>query len=704
MAERKQVRPLPGPEPLYVSNFIPDNFAPARLDTSASDKLRNLQRAVGIVGAALNVKEELMKEDPEAKRQRELDELAKYQRWRGSVTTDEFMAKTRSGEVPWTENPRITELVQREYGKNLSIQMHESIIKDIDDGKIDLTSPDLNVERLYLEKAAPYLQKLESSPLATLAFRKGMDSGSAKMKELYHERRGQAVVQYQENKALEAFRNHYKQAAAQGLAPEDAAIGARRIYKDAGPIDNGGVLGLKFPDIDRIHMSELDLMARDPAMAKYVIPALTRDRVSVDGGKALPSYLNTPKWSRQAASMVETAQKTIDTADHQQQMIKIAEQNKQIFLEGGKYNRWSQIQDVTVTGPYGSTTTYSAADQKKHAIALAEQELKQKHGENLSLGDLAELYADAGVENTKWTGALEEAYAAGMVAAQSTKTASPDQLQKLDEAISLYSSLAARVPSYINKGLSAEAKSFYQFAYGMKRIDFSNEVIAAKWRSYMERTNEGKVVSVPAEDVTNEIKKYTTANRTWTQAMLTGGGEIENVDDVAVEIYDEVKVLVNTGMKTDKAVELVMNNINKRGVIVNGNYVPSDGFLQKEDTPLIQGYLSALWDKYGTQIKAESIWDVNGPEDLIIRKGPYRRWGIYTKDGMEVIIIPDDKAPPGIGPDRQPKRQYISEKMIRDWRQQKHDENLKRIMKKRDEPMIKPPHKYLQDLFGMEGE
>lgn len=637
---RKQVRPLSGPEPLIVSNFIPDHYFRPRPQTDHIAKLRILQQAVGVFGSAASAFGKLGQESPQARQQRELSELAEAEKLRASMTSDAYIEAVKSGQIPIHPDSRVGNFFQQEYGRTLVQSQMQKLQDEINSGSFkDINDPHFNPEATLLKRMAPVWASVQGLPHAQIQAGRAIHKARQALINQRNERRGKAARQAMQSAVYNRFVEGLNSAGAEGLRGDILLERMREMWKNAGPPSEDGLFGLTKPEIDEQHLNALATVA--PKYPELVIGQLQARRQDVrDPGNKLPSYLETPRHIAKARQILGAAQKAADAAEINAQRLDLRKKNSELFRGSSPFFR--SIQSTTLSGKYGTTQQYTESQQKQEAIAESFRTMAEETGRLPSSEEMLSLYNRADEPNAAWIAQLENGYASITSELASGKL-DQSAMARASQSIDLYLELArsSNGHEYIQRHLKTpEARRFFKFAFGMSRFgNFSTESIVRLWSSAL-TTNPDTIRRITLPEVEKHLELQTGS---WWDIFSS----IDNKSAVAKQITDEVSVLVRSGMPLETAVKFISNQMNKTLTVINDWAVPSDGFLTKEHEPYINDRLKAVWKEFKNQIIAGSSFsDTDDWTDLSLKPGPYRTWYIVRKeDGLPIDVVLEGAEP-----------------------------------------------------------
>jgi hypothetical protein len=164
MKKRVQVRDLEAPERIQPAPVQSDTYAkPA--PPPINNNLEQLAKGLGVFASAMT---SLGRKHAAEEEQRiKLQQLADYEQWKASVSSDEHLDAIRSGSLPINVDKILDSVVKKDSAELEAGKLASEIDADIP--QAGLGSQGFDADAYVRQKAAPYVSRLSGDP-RTMAY------------------------------------------------------------------------------------------------------------------------------------------------------------------------------------------------------------------------------------------------------------------------------------------------------------------------------------------------------------------------------------------------------------------------------------------------------------------------------------------------------------------------------------------------------
>lgn len=334
-----------------------------------------------------------------------------------------------------------------------------------------------------------------------------------------------------------------------------------------------------------------------------------------------------------------TAAKERKAKEYAQTLAEQQEQNqKTSILSAQAYpalitGQGMNIQPRTYVAKDGSTTVYSAEDQRKDAAEVLQRQIDQQFAgwktdpvkAQQKLAAEVHLYGQNGIKNKDWENQLKN----GPAAATTPTAAGGDIPPALSQSFKLYQDLRAASPTLLQKHLDDRSQKFFEIARVAKETGLGaddRQALALAARATQDKSWDQSMPDQSKRDTMDQVKRQLTGF-----LGIGGLGNTTNADEVAGKVTEAAWVLhKGLGIPMDKAIEQAAPGVKATYAKVNGNAVfIGDRSVPQNFEDLANQYVDRYWEQNQAALEKQHIskgdltlFSVNGtPNWTIIPRG-----------------------------------------------------------------------------------
>jgi len=722
MANRVQVRDLPKPEQIQSQPIKGDTFTGTWAPPDVSHKYNMLSKGLSVFGglakAGINMAAQAHAEHEKAAKE---EALRAYQVWRSSTTNVEQVEAIRNGTVPFYTDPYINSVVKRDYGAMEAQALAREIQEERNGNKVPFHATDFNVERYLLQKAAPYVKRLQKDTEAITSFRKGLDQLRRSLKNEHAEMRGKAFRQHTKDITYRNFDAIIEDGVANNRDPEEIMTAIRKLYRSQGPRQEGGSLGLRYGEMDEVLLDILEEKSKDPRYANY-IGALLRQKREDPNGMHIGSLADNSRHRKQVQRIQKQAHDAVINHHKELGIAKYrAKMVDAIQRKDGSHNMPDLKEPIHSKDEKGNIrihgyAEYSADAARKDAILHLRSNWAHLPEEQQFEREF-NLFVQNGLKHDLWVPKMKQAVAGFLntYVQNQGKEFSPDQLALIQEQAQLYAKIKYERGNgaYWDKHLDKKTRDFFELYHTATRYGGMDPKTAAATVAQI-YGNQGDL-SYDRVDRAKIKDLVLSSGRTWSEYLF----EDNSPEGATVNVGEQPGLMHQIGALADlykrlgnlsdeEAIEAAVENVKKSSVNVNGQLIFGEPGLQKGDAKHFNAYFeNNLFPRFGDQLANQGI---ESKDDLRLQQGPGGIFFLTNKaTGMPVMVYPPNR---DMNPNQEnrnapePVAIRIPTKMIMGLRQKdlqyKHKEALDEATKifsgKTHNPYA--PHNILRGVFG----
>ena len=637
--QRVQVRDLEAPERIQPAPVQSDTYArPAA--PPIDNSLEQLQQGLAVFGSAMTSLGAKGKAEEE-KRVR-TEQLAAYEAWKGSVSSDEHLNAIRSGKLPINVDRILDSVVKKDGAEREAAALAAEI--DAELPRAGLGSTGFDADAFVRSKAQPYVGRLARDPRTMAYFGDNLDRIRAGVTKRHQDVLGQLQTQYLEDRGKQEIGRAILSGVERQLTPQQIMDQLRDpdpnrgIYAAVGPRLKKGSLDLSYGRMDELTLEAAEEMADKPETARYAVLLLEAQRRGIDGATEIGPLSAVARHGDKIAAIRKKAQKTMGDFAETQFKTAVLEANVADFDKGSL--GFSAIRDIRQTNPGDTsrTLTYSAAQQREEAISTW---LDRRQARNGGVPDTdAEVahFIDMGIKHPRLEKVFDEAYK-GFLSSNLTKD-DKDRLPQIVQLGDEYIKIAERNWSYTKSLVSDDAREFFETYRVLRQLAGRSPELAAQ------ETAMAFATSASAKDpmvVAGNLRKINEAIDRLDTNGWWPGGQVINSHTVDSHLRPLAKALSRVeGLKTEDIIQKSAKLLQERSAYVNGRMVVSPT-LSKDDGQYVQPILDRIFKDHGAALREK--WDIPSAKHLSIHPvGPHEF--VVTKwDGGAVTVPVYDEFP-----------------------------------------------------------
>jgi hypothetical protein len=568
-----------------------------------------------------------------------------------SMQDKDLMQKVGEGAMPWQSVPVVAAFYNAHAGERAAKAVLEPLRMGVEQGTIPLYKDDgtpLDISTIARERASAAVGsygRLANSEHFMKSYFSTFDSNRGALETAARGQQAKLNSDELKNQAATAMDSYLQGSATHA----DPAVTAKGLLDTYGKVRS--LYGQALPNsaIEDVLLGRLRVASeRDP---DTVIKILEMDRGKGQDGQQLGRLLDNGRLSGDAREIFLKARQQQSTNFDKTQTQAAAQAALESFKRGdGSFN---QLADFSYENPYAGamdrTKKVSAESAKDMAMALHETQLTQKLSSQRvpteqAQAEIAEqttqAYIGSNIPNKKWQAAITDT---GRILGNELDVSNPAHRDKLLSAARLYRTIEDRNPGYANETLKVgeREKNFFNMARFYEE-EWRMPPDLAVQRAALYASRPKVPLSAEAKDAIETASKKV-SSAFW-QKMLPGAAGVatttgfldslnpfstspQNVMAVQRRVKAIAEVIASDqSIPADKAVEAALKTVQRQSVLINGQAIHSDPFVNKESQQAVERKLEEVRTGANGNIRNSSGEKYDGPLSILPLPG---RKGLY---------------------------------------------------------------------------
>lgn len=655
---RVQVDDLAPPEPLKVSQYNGDTYAPPEQPVE-DHNLANIADALGTFSSSL------FRYGRIAQRQQQRDQMAQEnqaaQGTIGGMSHDDYMQAWKDGKLPAYQLPAPNLLVGKVAGRYSADDLINGLQQKVNSGEIDLNATNKDgsytndLPSLLTQQMQPLIQQYgQNSDYQSRGFMAGLYEKTLAAREALLKYQDGVRTKHMTDQLGGTAYNSFTDAITNAKTPEDAQQSVRQLYSDMGP---NLPVKQKNPFLDTQLRNALQKMAQDPKTVDNAEAVLNADRIDPKTGQNIGPLANTGNSDPNIASQLVDIRKSIGTTKDakQQSDANTAMQQQALQAMQRQDGSLAQIQPYPMTLPKtGKQVIVGESAKKDAALQYFNWSQQEAQASNRRLDDVLDREVKVAQASNIGIPHIEDqlkgAASSALNANLSSNPQAQDQVMKAYETYRyLQSGYQGWADSHLN--LDKDTKKFFDTLDVVTKGGQTDSATAMEMAqgvaSNRSEQNSPEDFKQKMQAVQNSVDNSINSS-SWMDWMKSKVGLSDGVPTNVGLVRDQVskyaKLLATSdNIDADKAIQLAQQYVAKTMFTVNGAALHNIPQLPVDDQKrLIDNKLNELLP----QLQQRPLYKGLSKSDIMLTQMQDNSIRLTDKRTMQPIML-NEKHPDG---------------------------------------------------------